>query len=64
MEAAFLEELLNFTGSSCLRGMSLEFILPRDFAHLNINMYLPDSISNCEARLNASVRISRLGTLS
>jgi hypothetical protein len=44
MEAAVLEELLNFIGSSCLRGISLEFILPRDFAHLDIGMYPSDSI--------------------
>ena len=43
MEAAVLNELLNFIGSSCPRGISLEFILPRDFAHLDISMYLPDS---------------------
>ena len=64
MEAAFLEELLNFIGSSCLRSMSLEFILPQDFAHLDISMYLPNSIRNCEVRLNASIHISRPGTLS
>ena len=44
MEAAVLEELLNFIGSSCLRGIPLEFILPRDFAHLDISMHLQDSI--------------------